>query len=119
MRSSLFKPAPRATATEMAARVRSGEAVLVDVREPDEWLRGVAESAALLPMSDLHRERKLWTPFFAEAGDREIFVYCASGTRSGIAARLLEGEGRRVSNAGSIGEWAAIDWPIVRPTPAR
>lgn len=115
MLTSLLKSTPRANPAEAALRVRSGEAILVDVREPGEWARGVAESAALLPISDLHRDRKQWTPFLARADDRELLLYCASGTRSGMAARLLAGEGHRVSNAGSIGDWASIGWPIVRP----
>jgi rhodanese-related sulfurtransferase len=44
-----------------------------------------------------------------------MFLYCASGMRSGLAARTLAGEGYRASNAGTLAEWRAAAWPIVRP----
>lgn len=115
MLNSLLKPAPRVDLSAYAARIRSGEALLVDVREPDEWQRGVSESAALLPLSDLRDRRELWRPFLAQAGPREILLYCASGMRSASAARLLQSEGVRAINAGGIGEFASAGWPIVPP----
>lgn len=116
MLSSLFKSPPRATPAEAATRLRSGAAILVDVREPAEWTQGVAESAVLLPLSDLNRSRAHWAPFLASARDRELLLYCASGTRSGIAARVLAGEGFRAVNAGGLAEWAAAGWRIVSPS---
>lgn len=115
MFQALFLRAPRATPADAAARIRAGEAVLVDVREPREWAGGVAESAVLLPMSDFNGERTLWREFLAQAAGREVLVYCASGGRSAIVARLLVSEGVRAANAGGIGEWAAAGWPIVAP----
>lgn len=116
MLSSLFQSPPRAMPAASAARVRSGEAVLVDVREPAEWTQGVAESAVLLPLSDLNRSRAHWAPFLAQARARELLLYCASGTRSGMAARVLAGEGFRAVNAGGLDEWAAAGWRIVSPS---
>ncbi|MFM9081550.1 MAG: rhodanese-like domain-containing protein, partial [Opitutaceae bacterium] len=57
---SLFTPAPRLRPRECAPRVRAGQAVLIDVREPSEWRSGVAEGAVLLPWSDLGGARKSW-----------------------------------------------------------
>src|SRR6266542_930539 len=104
MFKSLFKRIPATTPADAAPRIRSGEAVLIDVREPNEWSRGVAESAVLLPLSDLTRHRAQWTPFLAQAAGRELLLYCASGTRSGIAARLLASEGFRAANAGGLSD---------------
>ena len=115
MFKSLFTSAPRSTPADCAHRVRSGEAFLVDVREPDEWTDGVARSARLLPLSDLTGQRTQWRPFLEEAGDKEILVYCASGGRSGLAARILAAEGLRASNSGGLGDWASAGWPVVRP----
>ena len=50
---SLFTSARRVTALDAAGRVRTGEAVLIDIREPREWVSGVAQHAALLPLTDL------------------------------------------------------------------
>jgi rhodanese-related sulfurtransferase len=113
--SSLVKPAPRIQPAEYAGRLRTGEAVLVDIREPAEWARGVAESATLLPLSDLRGERKQWRAFLASHAGKEILLYCASGMRSASAAHLLQAEGVRAVNAGALGDWAAAGWLIVPP----
>ena len=113
---SLFTPAPRRSPADAAARIRAGSAVLVDVREPAEWIAGVAESATLLPLSDLQGARTRWQPFLAGLAGREIVVYCASGMRSGLAARVLAGEGHRASNAGGLRDLANTGWPIVSPS---
>lgn len=119
MLKALFKSTPSAAPTDAAARVRSGAAVLIDVREPDEWSRGVAESAVLLPLSDLTRSRVQWSPFLAQAAGRELLLYCASGARSGVAARLLASEGFRVANTGGLSDWSAAGWPITKPSLVR
>jgi len=112
---SLFTAAPRSTPLECAHRVRAGEAYLVDVREPGEWAAGVARSARLLALSDLRDGRVQWQPFLREAGNREILLYCASGARSGLAAKILAAEGYRVANTGGLGDWATAGWPVVKP----
>lgn len=117
--SSLVKPSPRIEPAAYAERIRQGQAMLVDIREPAEWARGVAESAALLPLSDLRGERKQWSSFLTAAAGKEVLLYCASGMRSATAAQLLQAEGVRAVNAGALGDWAAAGWLIVPPKPAR
>ena len=107
--------APRYQPSECAGRVRSGEAVLVDVREPDEWSEGVAEAAVLLSFRDLTRKREQWRPFLANVGQRELLFYCAAGVRAAIAARVLAAEGFRTANTGSLSDWAGAGWKIVPP----
>lgn len=114
---ALVTPAAKANPAEYFSRLREGEALLVDVREPAEWAGGVAQSAALLPLSDLQGPRWRWNPFLAEVGGRQVLVYCAAGGRARIAASILAGEGVHVANAGSIGDWQSAGWPI-EPAPA-
>ncbi len=106
---------PRRPPGDCLMPVRSGEALLVDVREPAEWTAGVAQSAALLPFSDLTGPRRQWREFLGRAAGRELLLYCASGTRSGQAARILAAEGFRAANTGSLRDWAGAGWPLVRP----
>ena len=113
---ALFASAPRVTPAEGAARVRAGTAVLIDVREPAEWAAGVARGAALLPLTDLTGARRQWRTWLAAQTGRELLLYCKSGGRSAIAARILSAEGFRAADAGSLGEWAAVGWPIA-PAP--
>lgn len=112
---ALFKSVPRVAARSCFERVRSGLAVLVDVRERQEWDDGVAERAALLPLTDLVGPRKHWQSFLAANKDRELLFYCAHGGRSSVAARVLAREGFRVANAGSFKEWSKAGWPVVQP----
>jgi rhodanese-related sulfurtransferase len=115
MLKSLFTSAPSSTPRECADRVRAGEALLVDVREPGEWAAGVAEGAVLLSFSDLTGRRTQWQTFLAKSAGRELLVYCASGGRSAIAARVLAAEGFRTANTGGLSDWAAAGWPVVKP----
>jgi rhodanese-related sulfurtransferase len=109
---SALTPAPRASAAEGMERVRSGRAVLIDVREPDEWRSGVAQGAELLPLSDLNGPRQRWASLLAGPKDRELLLYCASGGRSGMAARILTTEGFTAFNTGGLADWHNAGWPV-------
>jgi rhodanese-related sulfurtransferase len=119
MLKSLFTSAPRATPLECAQRVRAGEAILVDVREPGEWAAGVAERAMLLSLTDLTSHRAQWQPFLTAHTGKELLLYCASGGRSAIAARILASEGFRAANAGGLGAWIDAGWPVGKPSKPR
>ena len=119
MFKAMFTSAPRFAPIDCANRVRNGEAFLVDVREPGEWADGVAQSAKLLSFSDLTGARTQWKQFLADANGREILLYCASGSRSGMAARLLVAEGVRAANTGGLADWAAAGWQIQKRSRAK
>ncbi len=105
--------APRITAAEAAQRVAAGKAVLVDVREPEEWAEsGVAAPAELLPMSDFNGEQKLWKPFLAKNAGKEIILYCRSGNRSGRVARKLAEQKIPVANSGAFKDWQSANLPV-------
>ena len=116
--SSLFKsggPAVRrVTPAEAAQLVTDGQAVLIDVREPDEWADGVAAPAELLALSDLTGPRLTWKPFLEKNRDKELVLYCRSGGRSGRAAQLLAAEGYRTANAGGFSDWTRAGLPTRR-----
>lgn len=116
---SLFSPAAsgvrRVAPAEAVQLVTEGRAVLIDVREADEWESGVAQPAALLPLSDLTSARRIWKPFLDQVGGREIILYCRSGSRSGHAARLLAAEGFKTANAGGLSDWRRAGLPIGKP----
>ena len=105
----------RVAPAEAAQLVREKKAILVDVREPAEWAGGVAQKARLLPLSDLTGARRQWQPFLNEVNGREIILYCHSGSRCGIASRLLSAEGFRVASAGTLSAWDRAGLPVCRP----
>ncbi len=101
------------------ASVKSGSAVLVDIREPSEWRAGVARQAALLPLSDLRGSRTQWRAFLEKHHGKKLLLYCQSGSRSSLAAAQLRGEGFDAINAGSLHAWDRAGWPISPPRSGR
>ncbi len=109
------RPTAGLTPAEIARRVAAGEAILIDVREPDEWASGVAAPARLLPLSDLRGGRRQWQAVLEKNRDKELIFYCRSGNRSGQAAALLAGEGFRTANGGSFARWRNAGQPVRDP----
>ena len=101
------------SSAEAAKLVAEGKAVLVDVREPSEWVEsGVAAPAALLPKSEFDAGLAGdWKNFLAKVGDKQIIAYCRSGRRSGMVAAALEAKGHKAANAGTLKEWQESGLP--------
>ncbi|MER5434498.1 rhodanese-like domain-containing protein [Streptomyces sp. NPDC002588] len=98
----------RITATEAHLLVGDGTAVLVDVREPDEFAAGHAPGALHLPLSRLADGTAV-----LPAG-REAVLICRSGNRSRQAAGLLAARGVTVPDViGGLLDWAARGLPVV------
>jgi rhodanese-related sulfurtransferase len=91
-----------------AARHR-GDAVVIDVREPFEYVLGHVPGAQPIPFGRLA----------ARAGDlprdKPVYVICASGNRSLAAVDHLRGAGVDAwSVAGGTTAWRRAGHPIVR-----
>ena len=84
---------------ELAERL-DASAVVVDVRQPDEYLGGHVPGAVLIPLNDVPvRYGELPT-------DREVLVVCRSGGRSYVASEFLVANGVRAVNvAGGTLAW--------------
>ncbi len=95
--------------------IEANEAILVDVRERPEFLGGVAEPAALLPLSDLKGSRSAWKEVLAAHPKKIFILYCASGNRSGQAAKILQKEGYSTRNLGGFSSWKAAGLPVRQP----
>ena len=76
-----------------------GDAVLLDVREPDQALLGTIDGAINIPFSKLEKQ-----PELAPAG-KPIYVFCQEGNVSLEASELLLGQGLDVTNVD--GGWSA------------
>ena len=105
-----MRPGPHApeVGTDEGRRMVEGGAVLLDVREPGEWIAGHAPEAVHVPLGALqHQAREL--PL-----DGRIVVVCRSGARSAAAARWLNASGFDAVNlAGGMEAWAAAGLPVV------
>lgn len=96
-------------------RLASGQAVLVDVREPHEQEAGMAEGARAIPREELEDDPGL---HFRDRGV-ELVLICQTGGRSRLAAETLLGLGYRnvCSVRGGTLLWAAEGLPMTRPEP--
>jgi rhodanese-related sulfurtransferase len=117
--SSLFKASGstvrRVTPAEAAHLVADGKAVLVDVREADEWADGRRRARRAARIERPHRPAPdVGNRFLEKNRDKELILYCRSGGRSGRAAQLLAAEGYRTANAGGFNDWARADLPTRR-----
>jgi phage shock protein E len=72
------------------AALTKGAAQLVDVRELSEWRAGHIAGAVHLPLSQLERAKIIPSEI---AKDKPVYLYCRSGRRSGIAAKILQKQG--------------------------
>jgi rhodanese-related sulfurtransferase len=91
-----------------ADRLVTAGAVLLDVREDDEWVAGHAPAAVHLPMGQVV-DRTAEVPT-----DRIIVCMCRVGGRSGSVALHLAGAGYDVRNvAGGMQAWAEANLPVV------
>src|SRR3954465_119351 len=99
--------------TATADEVRSApRAVVLDVREPDEYEQGAIPGALHIPRGHLESNVESRVPDRATP----LIVHCAGGTRSAFAAKTLEEMGYTdvVSVAGGFNKWKdeGRDWKV-------
>lgn len=88
-------------------RLDDGTAVLVDLREPDEYAREHIPGARLVPLSAFD------THDFSRDHDKAIVFHCRSGNRTTLNAERILGRNFRESYAlaGGIDGWKAAGLP--------
>jgi molybdopterin/thiamine biosynthesis adenylyltransferase/rhodanese-related sulfurtransferase len=107
---------PEVTVEDVRARQASGAPLaLVDVRDPDEYREGALEGAT--PISRGFLEFKVPEAF--PDPDTPLVLYCLSGVRSLLAARVLHDLGYRnvASMAGGVRRWKELRLPLVKDEP--
>jgi len=99
-------------AEEAAAMIASVDPLILDVRTEREFAAGHLSNAVLIPVQDLQRRLG---ELSARKGD-PVLVYCASGNRSTVAAKLLVDAGfAQVANLRrGIAEWNREGLPTVK-----
>ena len=108
--TSESKPASLAVDVREASRRQADGALLIDVRQPDEWNAGHAPNARLIPLGSL-ASRLAEIP-----RDREVLLICRSGNRSGTAQRqLLQAGYEHVYNVtGGMNAWTSAGLSVQR-----
>ena len=94
-----------------------GDALLLDVREPDEWAAGHVDGALHIPMSVL--PRRLTADPDALTQDAKIVVVCKMGGRSAQVTAWLNQQGFQATNLdGGMLAWASAHRPMISDTGA-
>jgi sulfur-carrier protein adenylyltransferase/sulfurtransferase len=97
-----------------AARARDvadgREAVVVDIREQDEWDEGHIAGAVHIPRGHLESRIERAAPDRTQP----VLLYCSAGNRSAFAAKTLEEMGYEdvVSLAGGFTDWKRNGYPV-------
>tara|TARA_R100000935_G_scaffold54610_1_gene83686 strand:- start:786 stop:1103 length:318 start_codon:yes stop_codon:yes gene_type:complete len=92
------------TTNDFANKIKNDkDAVIIDVRTPKEWKDGVIPNAKLINLLELNvfqqEVSKLDT-------DKNYYIYCRSGNRSGQACQLMDSKGFNTYNLeGGIMQW--------------
>lgn len=108
---SFLSPGPAVTPTEAAAALAEGSAVLIDVREKDEWKSGHAAGAMHISLRRLPEEvHKGKIPT-----NKTVICICQSGSRSARAQSMLKQNGIEALNLrGGMRQWRAAGLPVTR-----
>jgi rhodanese-related sulfurtransferase len=98
------------SAQQLDAMLRSGDALVVDVREADEFAAGHIPGAINMPLSDFQPSR------LPNPEGRTLVLNCLGGKRSAMALEKCGMAQAAVDThlAGGFGEWQAARLPVTR-----
>lgn len=105
---------------DMEQTIGSG-ALVIDIREPQEHAQGVVAGALAIPRGvlefNLFNLPMLMNLSEEDALAKPIYLYCASGGRSALAAHSLQTIGftNVHSVAGGFQAWTASNKPFIKP----
>lgn len=97
-------------AKEAKEVIKNVKPLILDVRTPREYDQAHIEGATLIPVQVIQRE---YTKLL-DHKDKPILIYCATGNRSTVAARVLIQNGfKNIYNMRyGIKEWGQLGYPV-------
>ncbi len=100
------------TSAEAAEILKNTTPFILDVRTIGEYRDAHIAGAHLVPVQILQRELPELEPY----KDRDLFIYCATGNRSTVAARILIQSGfKKIYNLRyGISDWVKNGYPVER-----
>lgn len=102
------------TVQDAKALLDAGEAIMIDVREQDEWDAARIDGTIFAPLSQMPQA---WEALDLPQG-KTVIVQCKSGGRSGRVCEFVgpsAKDGQPVVNlAGGILAWAQAGYPIIQ-----
>ncbi len=96
---------------EQAQELIEQGALVVDVRQPDEWIRGHIPQAELIPLDGIYLFGKALADY---PKDRDMILVCEIGQRSLMAAEiaLVAGYTRVYNLVGGMTAWRRKNLPL-------
>ena len=103
--------APHTVDVKQGAALQSSGALLLDVRETDEYAQGHAPGSTLIPLGQLPQRLHE----IARHKDTPVVLICRSGRRSEQAQKILEKAGfsATVNVEGGMNSWQKAGLPVV------
>ena len=98
---------------EQAQEMIAQGALMIDVRQPNEWMRGHIPQAELIPLDGIYLFGKA---IEGQPKDKELILVCEMGQRSVSAAEiaLVAGFTKVYNLMGGMSAWRASRLPIER-----
>ncbi|HQS71180.1 MAG: sulfurtransferase [Novosphingobium sp. 28-62-57] len=98
------------SATELQAMIAAGQALVVDVREANEFAEGHIPGAVNMPLSGFQASK------LPDGGGKTVVLNCLGGKRSGMALDKCSTAQAAVDThlAGGFGAWASAGLPVER-----
>jgi hydroxyacylglutathione hydrolase len=98
---------------EQARELIAQGALVIDVRQPDEWMSGHIPQAELIPLDGIYLFGKALAD---QPKDRDVILVCEMGQRSLVAAEIALVAGyQRVHNlVGGMNAWRRRGLPLER-----
>ena len=106
------EPFTRISVAEAKEKLESGKAVMVDVRDPNEYVEVHARDVRLIPVNTVLGEIKQIRDY---AGGKDVLFICKSGQRSALAAEYATAAGLDelplFNVEGGTTAWVAAGYP--------
>ncbi len=108
---------PHTVDVQQAAALQSSGALLIDVRESDEYAQGHAPGSVLIPLGQLQQR----LPELEGYKNKPVVLICHSGSRSAKAVKQLQQAGFSTASniEGGMVAWKKAGLPVVSGPAAR
>ena len=92
------------TQAEWSTSFTEDNTVILDVRTPNEWAEGIIENAIMI---NILEPQSFMTSIEKLDKNKDYYIYCRSGARSGQACQVMNSIGINKTNnlTGGILEW--------------
>jgi rhodanese-related sulfurtransferase len=96
---------------DAAALAKTGEVLILDVREKSEVENGMAQPAVWMPMSKIDANDPDWSTLVEKNKEKTFAVYCAVGGRAGTVVKFLKKKNLKAVNLGGFDQWRDAGLP--------